>query len=178
MNVFGFDLPNLITGVISVGALLFAWRSNWVASQQNNISENANDIAERNRKIEADKLVLDWGQRVVRCLSEIIALRLLSDADITADEFKSRRRQLRSEVFALKEEGGLFFLKLGEEETTSPVLLPLVEITSLTNGTCFLPPKKDDWETRRKDCIKSIRTETRFLIAAIQSRVGNEWALG
>lgn len=155
------DFLNFIaTSALAIAAVAIAFR--------------ANEIAGRSVRVEADKLVLEWAQRCLHCLSNASSLRLISDGQIEDDEFREQRRSLRAELFALKEEGALFFHK-GQGEVLEPALAALDATTKCMDGRRFEPPKPGDYDAVRKVQNLEIRSQTRSFIQSVQARVGNEW---
>lgn len=156
-----FDILNLIaTSVLAFAAI--------------RISTQANSIAKRSVRLEADKHIFEWGQRCLTCLSKISALRLSDEKTIDATEFKEQRRTLKAQLIALKEEGRLFFEK-GGDEISEPATFTLERVQECLHGAKFKPPKADDYLETRKPQNDEIRQQTRLFIEAIQSRVGDEW---
>lgn len=139
------------------------------------VAIKANVISTRSVQLEADKHIFEWGQRCLNCLSRISSLRLIPNGQIDDDEFRNERRLLRAELYALQEEGALFFEK-AEESGIEPSLQALQEINRCLDGRKFEPPKPDDYDSKRKVQNNEIRKQSRLFIAAIQNRVGNEWS--
>lgn len=157
------DILNVIaTSALAIAAIVIAWK--------------ANDLAGRSVRVEVDKHVFEWGQRCLSCLSQASSLRLMSDTEIDTAEFKKRRREIRAEVFSLKEEGALFFIKNGQTAHSDPALDALHNVTFCMDGRKFLPPEKGDYDKIREPQNMELRKQSRRLIAAVQRRVGDEWA--
>ncbi len=155
------DLLNIIaTSALAVGAIL--------------VARQANQITKRSIRIEADKHVFEWGQRCLNCLSRASSLRLTQDGHITDEDFARTRQALRAELFALKEEGELFFNK-ASERSDEPALLALYEVTRCLNGSKFRPPAADDYDQVRKPQNDAIRGQTRAFVRSVQEKVGTEW---
>ncbi|WP_298362559.1 hypothetical protein [uncultured Litoreibacter sp.] len=156
------DLLNVVaTAVLAVAALL--------------IAKQANTISKRSVQLEADKHIFEWGQRCLNCLSRASSLRLISEGQISEEEFRQERRTLRAALFALKEEGALFFEK-ERAETTDPALKALSAAVACLDGRSFEPPQADDYKDTRKPQNDQLRRHARQFIAAVQARVGNEWS--
>lgn len=170
-----FELLSLLAALVSAGAAVFiAHRANAIAQNANAIATQGNDITERATRLEADKHLVEWAQRVLACASALVALRTLKSSDIGRDEFIQKRRDHRSSLFALKEEGTLFFRFNGNPgDASAPAALrALQELTDLTHGIRFKPPA-DDYD---KNAVSELRRPIRDFIADIQARVGDHWA--
>ncbi|MGR3393861.1 hypothetical protein [Pseudooceanicola nanhaiensis] len=139
------------------------------------IAVTANRISSRSVRVEADKHVFEWGQRVLACLSAVSALRLTPEAEIGAEEFKRQRRALRSDLFALAEEGKLFFVKSDAEAAdANGALLALSEISGCMHGRKYRPPQEMGNDERLRQ-NSTIRSHTRAFIRSVQDHVGSEW---
>lgn len=138
------------------------------------ISLQANMTAERAVNVEVDKHIFEWAQRCLNCVSRISSLRLLPENKMDDTAFEEERRVLYAELFALKDEGTLFF-ETSQNKATTPCITSLEEALKLVTYDVFCPPKKGDFDSRRT-INNSIRTHIRAFSAAIQSRVGNQWA--
>jgi hypothetical protein len=138
------------------------------------ISKQANSIAEKSVTIEVDKHIFEWGQRCLNCASRVSSLRMLPDGKMKDAEFEEERRLLYAEFFALKEEGTLFFEKT-QSKPTAPCILALKDAIKYASYDKFLPPQADDAKERYAS-NNEFRKHVRKFSAAIQSRVGNQWA--
>ena len=135
------------------------------------ISLQANTISERAIRVEVDRHIFEWAQRCLNCASRISSLRMLPEDKISDDDFESARRMLYAEMFALKEEGTLFFDK---SQTPTPCIKALETAISHVKHDVFLPPKTGDFEGR-KATNTAIRKSIRKFSSIIQSRVGGRW---
>jgi hypothetical protein len=163
----------LAASVLAIAAVLIARNANDIARNANSIAGNANDISERTSKLEADKHLIEWGQRVLSCSSSLVALRILKKNEIDEADFVKKRRDYRATLFALKEEGQLFFRFNGKlDAPDAPAALKAVHVlTELTDGKNFKLPS----EIYDSGGVKELRNNVRAFIKDIQSRVGNHW---
>ncbi|GLQ35986.1 hypothetical protein GCM10007939_22700 [Amylibacter marinus] len=83
------------------------------------IARQANSIAERSVGVEVDKHIFEWGQRCLNCASRISSLRMLPEDKLDDADFENEHRALYAELFALKEEGTLFFEK-NQKDVSAP----------------------------------------------------------
>ena len=156
-----FDILNLLaTSALAYGAI--------------SISTQANNIAKKSVDVEVDKHIFEWGQRCLNCASRISSLRMLPVGKMKDADFDEERRLLYAEFFALKEEGTLFFEK-AQDKTTTPCILALKNAIKFVSYDKFLPPQDDDLNSRL-DSNNEFRTHIRAFSAAIQGRIGNQWA--
>ena len=140
------------------------------------IALKANSLASRSVRVEVDKLIFDWGQRCLYQLSQASSLRLMSGNDISKTDFNTRRREIRAGIFALKEEGALFFVKSGNDSGANPALDAMDKVANIMNGGSFKPSEGADFDSYRKPQNNVIRAQARRLIEAVQARVSDEWA--
>lgn len=169
-----FDVLNLIaTTVLAVAAVFIARNANSISQNANELADHANEISRQAVKLEADEQLIEWGQRVLCCASSLVALRTLKKGEIDNDEFIQKRRELRATLFALKEEGQLFFRGSGAVDGADipPALKAVHELTELTNGKVFRLPSQD----YDANSVRELRTEVRTVIGDIQSRVSDHW---
>jgi hypothetical protein len=138
------------------------------------ISLQANMTAERAVSVEVDKHIFEWAQRCLNCASRISSLRLLPENKMDDTAFEEERRVLYAELFALKNEGTLFF-ETSQSKASTPCIMSLEDTLKLVTHDAFCPPKKGDFDSR-KATNNSIRGHIRAFSAAIQSRVGSQWA--
>ena len=138
------------------------------------ISKQANSIAEMSVTIEVDKHIFEWGQRCLNCTSRISSLRMLPEDKMEEADFEEQRRLLYAELFALKEEGTLFFEK-NQDKATAPSILALKEAIKYVRYDKFAPPRAGD-SKERYDNNNEFRKHVRQFSAAIQSRCGSQWA--
>ncbi|MCT8996811.1 hypothetical protein [Chelativorans intermedius] len=141
------------------------------------LAREANQIATRSARVESDKLLLEWGQRTLECLSFASSLRIMDEVNISATDFDEKRRDLRARLFALKEEGILFFAKGTENAQSIPAICAISKVTDIMDGKTFHYPREGDWELSRRRQNNEIRAATRDFIKALQGRVGNEWLI-
>ena len=155
------DILTLIaTSILAYGAIM--------------IAKQANRIAERSVGIEVDKHIFEWGQRCLNCASRISSLRMLPEDNITSEEFERERRTLYAELFALKEEGTLFFEK-DQSEVSSACVTALHNAVDCVRHDKFTAPTKGDF-AKRKKANNELREHIRSFSSAIQSRVSNQWS--
>ncbi|MEM0977500.1 MAG: hypothetical protein AAGJ34_08195 [Pseudomonadota bacterium] len=149
--------------ILAVAALFLAWK--------------ANTTSQRAVTIERDKHILEWGQRCLVVISQVVSLRLKSRETIELEEFNARRRAFKADLYALREEGTLFFLK-DTDDYKEPCLVELWEITKSLDGRIFKYPEPgEEYSEQREPQMKKIRGHTRAFISAIQKKVGTEWLI-
>lgn len=162
------DLLTLIaTSALAFGAIR-------ISTQANEIAEQSADTALEAVKVEVDKHIFEWGQRCLNCASRVSSLRLLEEGVMDESIFKEERRTLCAELYALKDEGSLFFEKAGEKDA-APCIAHLATALELMKYNVFLPPEQVD-KTTRYNANREIRTHVQEFRAAIQVRVGHQWA--
>ncbi len=72
------DILNLAaTTFMAIAAVVIARNANLIARHSNELSGNANEISKRAIKLEADKHLIERGQRVPGCSSSLVSLRTL-----------------------------------------------------------------------------------------------------
>lgn len=169
-----FDLLNLLaTTVLAVAAVVIARNANSISQNANELADHSNEISRQAIKLEADKQLIEWGQRVLCCASSLVALRTLKQGEIDGDEFIRKRRELRATLFALKEEGQLFFRVSGtlDNDDVPSALKAIHELTELTHGKIFrLPSQEYDGES-----VRELRRKVRAVITDVQARVSDHW---
>jgi len=168
------DILNLAaTTILAIAAVAIARNANLIARHSNELSGNANEISKQAIKLEADKHLIEWGQRVLCCSSSLVSLRTLKKGEISEAEFIGKRRDLRATLFALKEEGQLFFRFSGRFDETGcpPALKAVHDLTELTHGKTFKLPA----ETYDGEGVKELRDKVRILINDVQARVSDHW---
>ena len=161
MNSTVIDILTLVaTSALAYGAIMIARR--------------ANAIAERSVSVEVDKHIFEWGQRCLNCASRISSLRMLPEDKLSDEDFEEERRQLYAELFALKEEGTLFFEK-DQKDVSTPCILALQKAVDCVRHDKFSPPKKGDFATRKAN-NNAMRDHIREFSSGIQTRVGGQWS--
>ena len=108
------------------------------------------------------------------CASALVALRTLKKDDIDPKHFEQKRREHRASLFALKEEGLLFFRFSGKADAPdAPAALKALNgLTSLSDGRVFKIPTA----TYADDSVKELRTHVRAFIKDVQARLGSHWS--
>ncbi len=168
------DLLNLIaTSVLAVAAVVIARNANSISQNANELADHSNQISKQAIRLEADKQLIEWGQRVLGCASSLVALRTLKQGEIDNDDFIQKRRELRATLYALKEEGQMFFRVSGNLDGTEtpPALKAIHELTELTHGKIFRLPTQD----YDADGVRELRRKVRAVISDIQGRVSDHW---
>lgn len=162
------DLLTLIaTSALAYGAIRISTQANEIATQSANTAKDA-------VKVEVDKHIFEWGQRCLNCASRVSSLRMLPEGKMKEAAFDEERRLLYAELFALKEEGTLFFEK-SQDKATAPCILALEGAIEQVKHDNFTAPEKGDYDERRAT-NNEIRSQVRRFSAAIQARVGTQWA--
>ncbi len=131
-------------------------------------------LLERSVGVEVDKHIFEWGQRCLNCASRVSSLRMLPEDTLGDTDFEEERRQLYAELFALKEEGTLFFEK-DQKDVFTPCIVALQNAVDCVRYDKFLPPKKGDF-SKRKESNNAMRDYIREFSAGIQGRVGSQWS--
>jgi hypothetical protein len=155
------------TSALAVAAVTLTFHANKLTGQSNKISA-------RNVRLEADKHILEWAKRCLNALSATTSLRLNSHEQITSAEFREKRMALRSEMFALAEEGMLFF---GTDAKTNVdnVVGTIMNVTKSLDGTKFVPPTSDDYDRVRRPQVSELRELTRTFVEQMRNHLGDEW---
>ncbi len=162
------DLLTLFaTSALAFGAIRISTQANEIAKQSANTALEA-------VKVEVDKHIFEWGQRCLNCASRVSSLRMLPDGKMKEAAFDEERRLLYAELFALKEEGTLFFEK-SQDKATAPCIVALEEAIEHVRHDNFTAPQKGDFKDRQAT-NNEIRSQIRKFSAAIQTRVGTQWA--
>ncbi len=168
------DLLNLIaTSVLAVAAVVIARNANSISQNANELADHSNQISKQAIRLEADKQLIEWGQRVLGCASSLVSLRILTKDEICQDAFTQKRRELRAALYALKGEGELLFRISGNHgEGECPNALKAIDdLTKLANGEHFqFPVSKND-----NDGVWKLQKEIRTFISDIQGRVSDHW---
>ncbi len=168
------DLLNLIaTSVLAVAAVIIARNANSISRNANELADHSNQISQQAIRLEADKQLIEWGQRVLGCASSLVALRTLKQGEIDNEDFLRKRRELRATLYALKEEGQMFFRVSGNLDGMKipPALKAIHDLTELTHGKIFrLPTQEYD-----ADGVRDLRRKVRAVIDDIQDRVSDHW---
>jgi len=163
-----FDLLSLMaTIVIAVAASAIAWNANA-------LSHNANILSEEATRLEADKQLLDWARRVLAVFSSLTSLRQRKDSRIDAETFDEQRRELRALMFALKDEGALYFPSPnGGGEVAA--LLAIGQTIELLGGANFRPPVPDDYRSVRVPQVEQLQDLRLAFLDDIKPRIDHHW---
>jgi hypothetical protein len=100
---------HVIDAINAMATIIIAGAAAMIAFNANRISHNANVLSADAMQLEADKHLLEWARRVLAVYSSLVSLRQRKDTRIDPDAFDDRRRELRAELFALRDEGALYF---------------------------------------------------------------------
>ncbi len=138
------------------------------------IAVSANRIAKQGKRLEEDKQIFGWAQRVLQTNSELVALRY--DKHVDAQAFDAQRRMLRSRLYCLRDEGAIFFVNNHQEQINDPVLQCLNEMAAKAKRYRFKPPEEIENDGRHTQAQEMRRDVHRFL-GEVQSRVGDHWAV-
>jgi hypothetical protein len=163
-----FDVLNLLATLTIAGAAsAIAWNANA-------LSRNANTLTEESMRLEADKQLLDWARRVLAVFSALHSLRQRKDTRIDADTFDEQRRDLRSQLFALKDEGALYFPDQ-EGNARIPALAAIGETIEMLHGVTFKPPKRGDYDKVRYPQVKELQRLSGAFLDDIKPRIDKHW---
>lgn len=162
------DFLNLgATLVIAVAASAIAWNANALARNANILSEDA-------MRLEADKQLLDWARRVLAVFSSLHSLRQRKDTRIDEDTFDEQRRDLRSQLFALKDEGGLYFPdRDGGPEVRA--LSAIAETIEMLHAATFKPPVAGDYAEVRSKQVAGLNRLSQAFLDDIKPRIDQHW---
>lgn len=168
MTIDLLDLVNLIaTVILAAAASAIAWNANHLA-------RNANVLSEESMRLEADKQLLDWARRVLAVFSSLHSLRQRKDTRIDEDTFDEQRRDLRSQLFALKDEGALYFpdqhggVRIG-------ALAAIEEIIEMLHGVNFKPPMPGDYAELRARQVAELNRLSQAFLDDIKPRIDQHW---
>lgn len=163
-----FDIVNLLaTMVIAVAASAIAWNAN-------SLAHNANVLSEEATRLEADKQLLDWARRVLVVFSSLVSLRQRKDTRIDAETFDEQRRELRALLFALKDEGALYFPSPnGGGEVDA--LQAIGRTIELLGGANFQPPVAGDYTAARAPQVTQLQELSLAFLEDIKPRIDHHW---
>lgn len=161
--------------VLNVGAtLVIAGAAAAIAFNANRISHNANVLSADAMQLEADKHLLEWARRVLAVYSSLVSLRQRKDTRIDADTFDDRRRELRAELFALRDEGALYF-PIEDGYNKIPALAAMNKTIDMLSGLLFPPPVEGDYFSVREPQVKQIQAFSTVFLEDVKTRIDNHW---
>ncbi len=173
-----FEFLTLIaTSATAVSAIVIAKQANLIATQTNLIAKQANTISQTSMRIEADKILLDWGQRCTRVISDAVALRIVDEKHIEQSAFVEKRRALRRDLISLHDEGEILF-KVTNVEQPPAALQAIKDASDTLNGKSFKAPTPNDYETQRQPQMKELRRCIRNLRNDLQNILAADWLHG
>lgn len=168
MNLDLLDFLNLgATLVIAVAASAIAWNANKLAHNANVLNEDATQL-------EADKQLLDWARRVLAIFSSLVSLRQRKDTRIDAETFDDQRRDLRAQMFALRDEGALYF-PVEDGYNKIPALAAMNRMIDMLGHTTFKPPVPHDYESIRTPQVKEIQALSLAFLEDVKTRIDRHW---
>lgn len=162
------DLVNLIaTVILAAAASAIAWNANKLA-------RNANLLTEELMRLEADKQLLDWARRVLAVFSALHSLRQRKDTRIDEDTFDEQRRDLRSQLYGLKDEGALYF---PDQDGAAPIraLSAIVETIEMLHGVNFKAPAPGDYAEVRSRQVAELNSLSQAFMDDIKPRIDHHW---
>ena len=161
--------------VLNVAATLtVAGAAAAIAFNANKIAQNANILSEDSTRLEADKHLLEWARRVLAAYSALISLRQRKDTRIDAEAFDDKRREIRAELFALRDEGALYF-PIEDGYNKIPALAAMNKTIELMSGILFHPPQPGDYETVRRPQALQIQEYGAAFLDDIKQRIDRHW---
>ncbi len=164
-----------VLDVLNVAAtLVIAGAAAAIAFNANRISHNANVLSADSMQLEADKQLLDWARRVLAVYSSLVNLRQRKDTRIDADEFDEKRRELRAELFALRDEGALYF-PIEDGYNKIPALAAMNKTIDMLSGIFFHPPAAGDYQTVREPQVKQIQAYGSDFLEDVKTRIDSHW---
>lgn len=160
------ELPGLTT--VEIASLVMSAVAIVVAFAA---SAKGNRIASASVRIERDARILDWSQEVLRCFSSTTAL-LYNAGDHDEDRFGAERKRLRSDLFALRDQGTIFFSGSYEDAKNDPSIRPLENVVYIITGKgCTRASAIEN----PRVYVDKIQSERHAFIASIQKRISAEW---
>lgn len=186
MSFFTATLDSLI-GISTFGAAIYvAYQTQNIANSADKLTATSNTIALQANRIEAEKMLICWGQRVTSKVSEMIELRLLSEDDFlaypdtnnpdtknsdTSKAFYDRRRQIRSQFYALAAEGQILLTG-----APNPALAALNRLGEFSKN--LKPPQGDDYDSMRKGDVTKLRDLQTEFVRKMQQQLELDWLHG
>ena len=164
-----------IFDLLSLGAtLVIAGAASAIAWTANSLARNANILSEDAMRLEADKQLLDWARRVLAVFSSLHSLRQRKDTRIDEDTFDEQRRDLRAQLFALRDEGALYFPDQ-DGATRIRALATMEEIIEMLHGVNFKPPAPGDYSEVRSKQVKELQRLSQAFLDDIKPRIDQHW---
>jgi hypothetical protein len=157
-----------------VATSVLAYAAIRISVNANRLTQNANEIAAQTAKLERDKHIVEWAQRVLSSMSLVVSLR--QQGEIEAAEFKNEVRKHRANLYALHREGQVFFRSTLEPDAQEQAALaPIKWVADFISGSTFRPPRSNDYDSVRRPQYIEILKRTDIFVQDIQSRVGDHW---
>ena len=158
-----------ILQVTDIGlSLIIAAATIWIAFAANKISKS---------QLEMDiaKQKMDWCRACLQSMSKAVSLARHTPSEILPPDFELKRREIRAEIFALRNEGELFLLPSEGKLEDLDSLTALKCILSEMNGERFLPPEKEisEDQNRVRANIKKALENFRF---SMRGQFGSVWS--
>lgn len=168
MDMDIFDALNLLATLVIAGAAsAIAWNANA-------LSRNANVLSEDAMRLEADKQLLDWARRVLAIYSSLVSLRQRKDTRIAEDDFDDQRRDLRAQLFALRDEGALYF-PIEDGINKIPALAAINKTIDMLGGASFKAPAPGDYAEFRAPQVQAIQSLSLEFLDDIKPRIDKHW---
>ena len=151
-----------ILGVlISLVALIFSVHA----------SRKAQLVSENMVEVERDGKILDWSQDVLAAISAASSL-CLAAKHMTSEEFEKKRRHTRTQLYALRDQGAVFFARSFDEQSQDPALNAIrvaaehMRSSNLKHAALVEKPVQH---------VKAIRACAHDFIDAIRKRISPNW---
>ena len=139
------------------------------------IAVTANRISKQQLRLDHERQKLEWCRQCLQAISKAVSLGAHTSAEISETEFKQRRRQLRGEIIALKNEGELFLVRLEEDPDRVASLAALKRCFDAMNGTRFKldpSPPTEAGKAARAELLHALKD----FRAAMRSEFGSVWS--
>ncbi|OED47022.1 hypothetical protein [Leisingera sp. S232] len=164
----------IILGTATLGiAIYVAFQTQRIAKSADTLSAASNNISHEANRIEAEKVLICWAQRVASNMSQATALRIEGEKTLAEPEFYERRRSIRTELLSLLAEGQIIL-----QRNESNVLKLMSEMDKFLKSKDLKPPQEGDYEAVRRPQVHNLRRIQSAFVDEMQNLVNTHWLHG